>query len=196
MFLKSVVMDGFKCYSMRTVINNINRSFTAITGLNGSGKSNIIDAIVFALDLGTSKLMRVSSLRELINISRKECSVTLTFNNKDKALSPAGYEHYDVIEVTRSLSGDGKSKFKMNGHNCARSSVEMMCKSVGITSDFMVMQGRITKIINMKGSELRSMVEEVAGTRSYNVEKERAREELEKKEIKLREAREYLQRNI
>lgn len=196
MFIKDVVMDGFKCYTDRTTIKNIDRSFTAITGLNGSGKSNVIDAIIFALDLSSSKLMRVASLKELINIHRKECTVTLVFNNMDKASSPSGYEHYDVFEVTRSLDPEGKSKFKINNHSCTKGTIEKMCRSIGITSDFIVMQGHITKILNMRNAELRNMIEEAAGTKNYNIEKEKAKDELEKKGNKLREAREYLKKSI
>ncbi|KAI4292796.1 structural maintenance of chromosome 2 [Pancytospora philotis] len=196
MFVKDVVMDGFKCYAERTAIRNLDRNFTAITGLNGSGKSNIIDAVVFALDLSSSRLMRAASLKELINIHRKECSVQLVFDNSDKARSPAGYEHHDAIEVARMLDHEGKSKYRINGHSCTRGTVEKMARSVGISIDFVVLQGRITKVLNMKSGELRGMVEEVAGTRSYNEEKERAVEELGRKEAKLREAQEYLRRSV
>lgn len=196
MYIKDVVMDGFKCYTDKVIVKNLDSSFTAITGMNGSGKSNIIDAIVFALDLSSSKLMRVSSLKELINIHRKDCSVTLIFNNSDKSCSPSGYEDHDIIEVSRSLDFEAKSKYRINGHNCTKNTIEKLCKSIGITNDFIVMQGHITKILNMKNSELQSMIEEVAGTKSYNLEKVRAKELLEKKEEKLKEARGYLQKNI
>ncbi|ELA41651.1 uncharacterized protein VICG_01284 [Vittaforma corneae ATCC 50505] len=187
MFIKDVIMDGFKCYTDKTVVKNLDRFFTAITGMNGSGKSNIIDAIIFALDLSTSKYMRVSNLKELININRKECSV-----NK----SPIGYESYDCIEITRSLDSEGKSKYRLNGHNSTKMSIENLCKSIGITNDFIVMQGHITKIVNMKSADLQSMIEETAGTRNYSLEREKSLELLTKKEFKLKEAREHLKKTI
>jgi structural maintenance of chromosome 2 len=58
--LKSVVIDGFKSYGNRTEINGVDRQFNAITGLNGSGKSNIVDAICFAL--GITNLSQVISV--------------------------------------------------------------------------------------------------------------------------------------
>jgi len=196
MFLKDVYMDGFKCYSDKTVIKGLDSSFTAITGLNGSGKSNIIDAIIFTLDLSTSRLMRVSSLKELINVNRKDCSVTLVFDNSEKHKSPAGYESCDCIEITRSLDIEGKSKYRLNGHPSTKASIENLCKCIGITNDFIVMQGQITKIVNMKSSELKSMIEETAGTRSYTAEREKSLELLNRKELKLKEAREHLKRTI
>lgn len=196
MFIRDVCMNGFKCYTDSVTIKNIDRSFTAITGMNGSGKSNIIDAIVFALDLNTSKYMRVSNLKELINIGRKECTVTLIFDNTEKKSSPGGYEGYDTIEVSRSLDHEGKSKYRLNGHNATKTSIDSLCKSIGITNNFIVMQGQITKIVNMKSVDLKNMIEETAGTRNYSQERERSLELLEKKEFKLREAREHLQKTI
>lgn len=57
MYLKSMVIDGFKSYGNRTEINGFDREFNAITGLNGSGKSNILDAICFVL--GITNLVQV-----------------------------------------------------------------------------------------------------------------------------------------
>lgn len=51
MYIKSMVLDGFKSYGKRTEINEFDREFTAITGLNGTGKSNILDSICFVLGI-------------------------------------------------------------------------------------------------------------------------------------------------
>ena len=45
------MLDGFKSYANRTVISGFDSQFNAITGLNGSGKSNILDAICFVLGI-------------------------------------------------------------------------------------------------------------------------------------------------
>ena len=57
MHIKEVVIDGFKSYAQRTVVSGFDESFNAITGLNGSGKSNILDSICFVL--GISNLSQV-----------------------------------------------------------------------------------------------------------------------------------------
>ena len=49
MHLKEIVLDGFKSYAVRTVVSGFDPEFNAITGLNGSGKSNILDSICFVL---------------------------------------------------------------------------------------------------------------------------------------------------
>lgn len=57
MHIEEVIIDGFKSYATRTVVSMFDTSFNAITGLNGSGKSNILDAICFVL--GISNLSQV-----------------------------------------------------------------------------------------------------------------------------------------
>lgn len=60
MYIKSVIIDGFKSYGRRTEINGFDPEFTAITGLNGTGKSNVLDAICFVL--GISNLGQVNEV--------------------------------------------------------------------------------------------------------------------------------------
>lgn len=57
MHIKSIILEGFKSYAQRTEVNGFDPLFNAITGLNGSGKSNILDSICFLL--GISNLSQV-----------------------------------------------------------------------------------------------------------------------------------------
>ena len=57
MHIIEIVLDGFKSYATRTVISGFDSQFNAITGLNGSGKSNVLDSICFVL--GISNLSQV-----------------------------------------------------------------------------------------------------------------------------------------
>lgn len=59
MYIEEVILEGFKSYAARTVISGWDPEFNAITGLNGTGKSNILDAICFVL--GIDNLRQVSS---------------------------------------------------------------------------------------------------------------------------------------
>jgi len=108
MFIKEVVLDGFKSYAKRTVISGFDSEFNAITGLNGSGKSNILDAICFVLGISNLSQVRASSLQELVykqgQAHVKKASVTLVFDNSDAAKSPVGYESFDTITITRQVS--------------------------------------------------------------------------------------------
>lgn len=58
MYIRSIVLEGFKSYAQRTEVNDFDPLFNAITGLNGSGKSNILDSICFLL--GITNLSQVS----------------------------------------------------------------------------------------------------------------------------------------
>lgn len=63
MYIKSIILEGFKSYAERTEINGFDPLFNAITGLNGSGKSNILDSICFLL--GISNLSQVNKTHRL-----------------------------------------------------------------------------------------------------------------------------------
>ncbi|PYD20115.1 hypothetical protein DND67_31335, partial [Pseudomonas syringae pv. pisi] len=58
MYIEEIIIDGFKSYATRTHIGPFDPHFNAITGFNGSGKSNILDAICFVM--GISSLSHVS----------------------------------------------------------------------------------------------------------------------------------------
>jgi len=58
-----VVIDGFKSYAVRTVISGWDESFNSITGLNGSGKSNILDSICFVLGITNMSTVRAANLQ-------------------------------------------------------------------------------------------------------------------------------------
>ena len=52
---------------------------------------------------------------------------------------------------------------------------------------FLIMQGRITKITNMKPIEIVSLIEEAAGTSVYQQKREQALSHVQKKDLKLQE---------
>jgi len=59
MYIEEVCIDGFKSYAKRTVISGFDEQFNAITGLNGSGKSNVLDSICFVLGITNLSHVRV-----------------------------------------------------------------------------------------------------------------------------------------
>ncbi|KAG0419546.1 Structural maintenance of chromosomes protein 2-1, partial [Dictyocoela roeselum] len=183
--LESITLDGFKCYELRTKIY-FDKHFNCITGMNGSGKSNILDGIIFVLGIDSLKLLRVATYKELVNVNRKEAAVTISCNK---------------YEITRQILNDGKTRYLVNGSSCTTETVKKIFGSinlrrVGRTPYFVVMQGHITKILDMKSENIRELVEETAGIREYHIEKEKALAALERKEIKLRETKESIQRRL
>lgn len=67
MYIKKLILDGFKSYGKRTEVDGFDKEFTAITGLNGTGKSNILDSICFVL--GISNLSQVKTIQTIVNFS-------------------------------------------------------------------------------------------------------------------------------
>ena len=83
MHILELILEGFKSYPVRTQITGWDPSFNAINGLNGSGKSNTIDALLFVFGYRASK-MRQGKLSELIHNSAnypdlEDCSVEVHF---------------------------------------------------------------------------------------------------------------------
>jgi len=203
MHIKSIVIDGFKSYAQRTEVNGFDPLFNAITGLNGSGKSNILDSICFLLGISNLTQVRAGSLQELVYKNGQagvtKATVSITFDNNDKNQTPLGYEQYDEITVTRQVVIGGRNKYMINGSNANNMRVQDLFRSVQLNVNnphFLIMQGRITKVLNMKPPEILSMIEEAAGTRLYETKKEAAQKTIEKKDAKLREIDTVLKEDI
>ncbi|NXV57105.1 SMC2 protein, partial [Molothrus ater] len=203
MYIKSIVLEGFKSYAQRTEINDFDPLFNAITGLNGSGKSNILDSICFVLGINNLSQVRAASLQDLVYKSGQagvtKATVSINFDNSNKSQSPLGFEANDEITVTRQVVVGGRSKYLINGVNAANSRVQDLFCSVGLNVNnphFLIMQGQITKVLNMKPPEILAMIEEAAGTRMYESKKIAVQKTIEKKESKLKNIQMVLNEEI
>ncbi|CCH46502.1 Structural maintenance of chromosomes protein [Wickerhamomyces ciferrii] len=199
MRVEELIIDGFKSYATRTVISGWDSQFNAITGLNGSGKSNILDAICFVLGISSMSTVRASNLQDLIykrgQAGVTKASVTIVFDNSDTAKSPIGFESIPKISVTRQIVLGGTSKYLINGHRAQQQAVLQLFQSVQLNinnPNFLIMQGKITKVLNMKPSEILSLIEEAAGTKMFEDRKDKAEKTMAKKETKLQEIRSLL----
>ncbi|KAF4964858.1 hypothetical protein FSARC_7249, partial [Fusarium sarcochroum] len=198
-----VIIDGFKSYAVRTVISGWDESFNSITGLNGSGKSNILDAICFVLGITNMSTVRAQNLQDLIykrgQAGVTKASVTIVFDNRETKKSPIGFEEYATISVTRQIVLGGTSKYLINGHRAQQQTVQNLFQSVQLNinnPNFLIMQGRITKVLNMKAVEILAMIEEAAGTRMFEDRRDKALKTMAKKETKLVELKELLKDEI
>ncbi|VEU42650.1 unnamed protein product [Pseudo-nitzschia multistriata] len=203
MHIQQVVIDGFKSYARRTVVEGFDPHFNAITGLNGSGKSNILDSICFVLGITNLSQVRAGNLSELVykqgQAGVTKASVTVVFNNEDEASSPVGYEQCKEVTVTRQVLLGGKSKYLINGRNSPAGQVQNLFHSVQLNVNnphFLIMQGRITKVLNMKPHEILGMVEEAAGTRMYETKRIAAIKTIDKKQAKVDELNSVLSEEI
>jgi structural maintenance of chromosome 2 len=177
--------------------------FNAITGLNGSGKSNILDSICFVLGITNLSQVRAGNLSELVykqgQAGITKASVTIIFNNEDESTSPVGYEQCPEVTVTRQVLLGGKSKYLINGRNSPAGQVQNLFHSVQLNVNnphFLIMQGRITKVLNMKPNEILGMVEEAAGTRMYETKRVAAIKTIDKKQAKVDELNSVLSEEI
>nr|GEU70833.1 structural maintenance of chromosomes protein 2-1 [Tanacetum cinerariifolium] len=132
---------------------------------------------------------RASNLQELVykqgQAGITKATVLVVFDNSDRSRSPLGYEDSSEITVTRQIVVGGRNKYLINGHLAQPSRVQNLFHSVQLNVNnphFLIMQGRITKVLNMKPPEILSMLEEAAGTRMYETKKDAALKTLEKKQ--------------
>jgi len=158
------------------------QGFTAIAGANASGKSNILDALLFAMGITSLKMLRASRLTELVNQDSKDgyAKVELFLNDDN------GKE----IEVTRIIDKQGKSIYKLDGKRKTLNEIQSLLLEIGINPNGhnIVVQGDITRIIEMNAKQRRQIIEEVAGLQEFEEKKEEALKKLEKVEQKVKDA--------
>ncbi|KAH6902556.1 nuclear condensin complex protein [Coprinopsis sp. MPI-PUGE-AT-0042] len=194
MRIEELIIEGFKSYPVRTQISGWDSSFNAITGLNGSGKSNILDAICFVLGITNMQTMRAQNQQDLIykrgQAGITKASVTIVFDNSDISTSPESYQGCKQITVTRQIALPNNTKWLLNGHKAQQQQILNLFQSVQLNinnPNFVIMQGRITKVLNMRPQEILGMVEEAAGTRMFEDRKDKAFKAIQKKEKKVQD---------
>lgn len=171
MHITELEIDNFKSFSKKTKIPFL-EGFTVISGPNGSGKSNIIDAILFVLALSSARNLRAEKLTDLINL------------NSGKNTAEVGIEFSDGTRVRRRIKRTGNGYYSYNYLN------DRVCKQ-GDIIDFLakhgikphgynvVMQGDITRIMEMSDFERRKIIDEIAGVAEFDQKKEQALRELD-----------------
>ncbi|KXZ47637.1 hypothetical protein GPECTOR_34g796 [Gonium pectorale] len=194
MYISEVAIEGFKSYASLVTLSNFDKCFNAITGLNGSGKSNILDSICFVLGIKKLDQVRASSLQELVykqgQAGITKASVSITFRNDDPKTGPTGFEDKETIMVSRTVVIGGRNKYTINGLQATEARVADLFQSVQLNVNnptFLIMQGRITKVLNMKPPEILALLEEASGTKMYEKKKQTALKTLEKKQARLEE---------
>lgn len=189
-YIKKLVMYGFKSFAKRTEIP-FDKEINLFVGANGSGKSNVAEALCFALGRLSVKSMRAAKARNLIFMGSKyikpakEAYVELILNNEDKAFSI----DKDEIVLKRIVRANGQSIYKIDGETKARHEIIEMLAQAGIDpyGFNLIMQGQIQSIVRMHADERRKIIEEVAGISVYESRKEKSLRELEKTDERLKE---------
>lgn len=93
----------------------------------------------------------------------------------------------------------GKGKYLINGKNAQYKQIQDLFCSVQLNinnPNFLIMQGRITKVLNMKPVEILNLIEEAAGTSMYENKKEKSMILIQKKDNRLSELNSLIEDEI
>jgi chromosome segregation protein len=164
-------IDNFKSFSKKTKIPFL-EGFTVISGPNGSGKSNIIDSILFVLALSSSRNLRAEKLTDLINL------------NSGRNTAEVALEFSDGTKIRRRIKRTGNGYYSYNYLN------ERVCKQSDIVDHLarhgikphgynVVMQGDVTRIMEMSDFERRKIIDEIAGVSEFDQKKQQSLSELD-----------------
>lgn len=181
MIIKKLELQGFKSFPERTKII-FHPGITVIIGPNGTGKSNIVDAMLWVL--GSSRLRSL----------RGEKSEDVIFHGNPKK-APLG-----MADVNLSLSDDeekmlinhrffrsGESEYRLNGKTVRLKDIQesLWKKSIAEKDYYIIEQGTIDRILTSKPTEKRQFLEEAAGTAYYKDKKRQTQSKLENSEQNL-----------
>lgn len=187
--LDRITMQGFKSFAGKVMIP-FPDGFNCVAGPNGSGKSNIIDAITFVLGTTSARSIRAEKLQNLLFNGARDrkpadfCEVSLYLDNSDDRI-PGEKE----MKVSRKITRSGISVYKINGRNATRAKVlDILSYANLFTEGYnIIMQGDVTKIIEMSAQERRSILDEISGISEFDEKKQKASIELEKVESRVKE---------
>jgi len=185
MRLKQIQMQGFKSFVERTVVD-FTDNITCVVGPNGCGKSNIVDAIRWAMGEMSAKQLRGGAMEDVIFHGTDDMApvgmaeVTLVFDNS-QGLAPPEYNSFSEIQVTRRLFRSGDSEYYINRTPCRLKDITdlFLGSGAGTKAYSIIEQGRIDEIITMKPDQRRVLIEEAAGVSRYRVRRQEAARKME-----------------
>ncbi|MGA2957451.1 MAG: chromosome segregation protein SMC [Thermodesulfobacteriota bacterium] len=185
MKIRRLEVLGFKSFSEKTQIE-FPPGVTAVVGPNGCGKSNVVDAIRWALGEQSPKQLRGKAMEDVIfNGSEFKkplgmAEVTLVFSNENgKPL--AEYLDFSEISVSRRLFRSGESEYLINKVPCRLKDITDLFLGTGIghRAYSIVEQGKMEFVLNAKPEERRILIEEAAGITKYKDRKASALRKME-----------------
>ena len=186
-------ITGFKSFVDPTELV-IDEGLTGIVGPNGCGKSNLVEALRWAMGETSAKQMRGAEMDDMIfagtaeRPARNLAEVILSMDNSDRR-APAQFNDTDELDIVRRIERGNGSNYKVNGMDTRARDVQMLFAdaSTGARSTAMVSQGRIGAIINAKPTQRRGLLEEAAGITGLHARRHEA-------ELRLRAAETNLER--
>ncbi len=186
--LNKIVVQGFKSFKNKTTIL-IGNGITGITGANGSGKSNILDAFSFVLGKNSAKALRADKMEDLIYQSDKgqieSGKVELEIDNSEGEIKVDD----KTLLISRRVNKQGQSTYRLNGKIETRQKIVDLLREARISPDGLniVGQGDVTKVLEMNPQERRLIIDELAGLAEFDEKKKKSEQELHKVEEILKE---------
>ncbi|MFN4283064.1 MAG: chromosome segregation protein SMC [Alphaproteobacteria bacterium] len=162
-------LSGFKSFVDPTELL-IEPGLTGVVGPNGCGKSNIVDALRWAMGEHSARQLRGGEMDDVIfggtsnRPPRNHCEVTITLDNADRT-APAAFNENAELEVTRRIDRGEGSGYKINGMDVRARDVQLLFADAasGSRSTAIVSQGQVGAVISAKPTERRAILEEAAG---------------------------------
>ncbi|HEU5322063.1 MAG TPA: AAA family ATPase, partial [Methylomirabilota bacterium] len=181
MRLESLTLHGFKSFAERTVVK-VMPGVTAIVGPNGCGKSNLGEAIRWALGEQSAKSLRGQRMEDLIfqgSASRKAvgmAEVELLFSNDGAVAVP-----WSEIAVARRLYRTGESEYSLNRNpSRLRDILDLFAGTGANPRAYSVMdQDKLNHVLTAKPHERRVFIEEAAGIARYKQQRNETQGKLE-----------------
>ncbi len=148
----------------------IERGLTGVVGPNGCGKSNLLEALRWAMGEASHKSMRAASMDDVIfngttaRPAREAAEVTMVIDNTDRQ-APVEFNDHDIIEITRRIERQEGSSYRINGREARARDVKILFEdaATGARSPALVRQGQIGEIVNAKPEQRRRILEDAAG---------------------------------
>ncbi|KAK6455174.1 RecF/RecN/SMC [Scheffersomyces xylosifermentans] len=163
MYIKKIIIQGFKTYKNATVIDLLSPQHNVVVGRNGSGKSNFFSAIRFVLSDDYTHMTREERQGLIHEGSGTVMSayVEIIFDNSDGRIPLNRTE----VLIRRTI-GLKKDDYSLDGKSATRSDILNLLESAGFSRSnpyYIVPQGRITSLTNSKDADRLELLKEVSG---------------------------------
>jgi chromosome segregation protein len=193
-YIKKIELKGFKSFGPQIVKVVLDKGFTVITGPNGSGKTNIMDATLFALgELSTRRLRAENAAKLIFHGSDKSglekskmAKVVMQFDNSDGTMPV----DTTTVTVSREVYRNGQSVYRLNGRRISRGHILeiLSVAAISAASQNIIPQGTITRLTDVQPMERRKIIEDLVGIAQYDQEKAGAEQKLQSADISIRTA--------
>lgn len=195
MYLKRLEIQGFKSFAKKTTLE-FGTGITAIVGPNGSGKSNAADCLRWVLGEQSAKLMRGKKSEDVIFAGSDKrgragvAEVIATFDNRDHKIPLDAAE----VAIGRRITRSGESEYLLNGSKVRLLDIiDLVLKSnIGTSRYTVIGQGTIDQMILTGPSEIKNLIDEASGVKTYYLKRERTLRRLEQTAQNLMRAEDLL----